>query len=190
MDVSSAQEASILSNEYTWTILQILHASGTQGLTALELHKAVEKVEGTTISKSKIYDLLKRLYEIQWLHKIYDQKVKSHRYTLVISWGDVGLEDKFYGEISEKLKKNIQTELLPIFDKYLKNSVEIISNDKNLKKWLPGKGETWYCKKCDANHEAEEFVTGLLELAIEEYLNSDYNTKFMIENKYANEEYE
>lgn len=41
--VVNPQEASIFSDEYTWTIFDILRRAGAKGLTSKEIHQSVEK---------------------------------------------------------------------------------------------------------------------------------------------------
>lgn len=189
MEVTSAQEASILSNEYTWTVLQILHEIGGLGLTSLEIHEKVEKVDGGRVAKSKVYGLIKRLYELEMVHKMYDQTVKSHRYSLAIHWGEVAFDDEFFNAIFGKLNKEIGNQMFDVLEGYLKRTMESISKNKDLKKWLPGKSETWVCRKCHVNHEAEEFTYCLLNILLTEYINSEKYAKFMKDNGFANQDY-
>ena len=53
--VKNPQEASIFSDPYTWTILDILRAAGNKGLSPIEVHQAVNKKLPNSISSAKIY---------------------------------------------------------------------------------------------------------------------------------------
>jgi len=190
MAVSSAQEASILSNEYTWIILESLRATGSKGLTPKEVHQVIEKTESTTVSASKVYSILKRLYEIGWVHRHYDKESQAQRNTLAIQWGEVELDDKFSSIVENKMKSYIKKEFFPIILDFYKKVLTEFSADEKNKKWLPSSGTANLCKKCDTNHEADEFFYGLLQEVIFEFNDSDVFLDFQKKLKFVGEDYE
>ena len=48
--VKSAQDASLFSDEYTWTILDILRAAGPAGMSAQNVHKQIADDMGRVVS--------------------------------------------------------------------------------------------------------------------------------------------
>jgi hypothetical protein len=52
------------------------------------------------VSKSKVYGLLKRLLNEEWLHKYYDKEAQAHRYTTRFR-GPYITKDKFDEEFLE-----------------------------------------------------------------------------------------
>ena len=189
--VFSAREAKIFSKENTWTILHILQQAGSKGLTEKELHKKLEHELHISISPSKTYDLLSRLCDVEWLHKYYDndKKVEANRYCIGIQRDEIDIDEDF-DEIIVKLQgKYIQEILFPKFETLLEQSLDGLNNDNDNKVWLPKDGEKEYCKRCRISHEAEEFFSSILEIAISEYLESEQFKKFVIKNKFAEEGY-
>ena len=166
--VFSAREAKIFSKENTWTILHILQQAGSKGLTEKELHKKLEHELHISISPSKTYDLLSRLCDVEWLHKYYDndKKVEANRYCIGIQRDEIDIDEDF-DEIIVKLQgKYIQEILFPKFETLLEQSLDGLNNDNDNKVWLPKDGEKEYCKRCRISHEAEEFFSSILEIAI------------------------
>ena len=169
MAVSSPQEASILANEYTWSILQVLRGSGSKGLTPREDHEEVEKAEKVTVSASKIYSILKRLYEIEWVHRHYDREAKAQRNTLAVEWGSVDIDEEYGKMIHNKMEGFIKKEMFPIFLDYFKKTWEELSKDEKNKEWLPSSGKASICKKCSISHEADELCDSLIKQASIEF---------------------
>jgi len=190
MAVSSAQEASILSNEYTWIILEALRSSGSKGLTPKEVHQVIEREESTTVSASKIYSILKRLYEIEWIHRHYDSEVKAQRNTLAIQWGEVEVVEEFSEVVEEKMKRYIKKEFFPIILDYYKKTINDFATDEENKKWLPSSGTAGLCKKCHSNHEADEFFYSLMQEVIFEFNESDEFIDFQKKYDYIDQDYE
>src|SRR2546426_5305917 len=135
MAVGSSQEASIFSDEHTWTILDVLRKSGAKGLTASQAHEEVERNEGVSVSRSKIYSLLKRLYELEWVHRYYDQEAQAQRNSIGPIWGGVIIDEEFYSETKDKMKNYIKKNLFPIFEDYLKKAMSDLADDVKTKRW-------------------------------------------------------
>ena len=190
MAVSSAQEASILSNEYTWIILEALRSAGSKGLTPKEVHKIVEMEESTTVSASKIYSILKRLYELTWVHRHYDKEAQGQRNTLAIPWGEVELVEAFSEIVEDKMKRYIKKEFFPIILDFYKKAFNEFSADEKNKKWLPTVGKSGLCKKCHSNHEADEFFYSLIQEAIFEFNESDEFLDFQKKYSFIDQDYE
>jgi Fe2+ or Zn2+ uptake regulation protein len=183
--VKNPQEASIFSDRYTWTILDLLRAAGSNGLSPTQVHQAVEKKLPPSISSAKIYNILKRLYEMNWVHRIYNKDDKTHHSIANLEWGAVFL-DKTYDEIIVKNEKEYITQrIIPIFKEYLKRTIENLEKNKNTKKWLP---EQNTCKICQISHEAEEFVNSILDVAVAEFMVSDEYKQFMIDHHFKEKE--
>ena len=183
--VKNPQEASIFSDRYTWTILDVLRAAGSNGLSPIQVRQAVEKKLPPSISSAKIYNILKRLYEMNWVHRIYNKDDKTHHSVANLEWGAVFL-DKTYDEIIVKNEKEYITQrIIPIFKEYLKRTIENLEKNKNTKKWLP---EQNTCKICQISHEAEEFINSLLDVAVAEFMVSDEYKQFMIDHHFKEKE--
>ena len=184
--VKNPQEASIFSDQYTWTILDVLRAAGNDGLSPQKVHKEVEKKLRTSISSAKIYALLRRLYQMNWVHRIYNKDDKTHHSIANLEWGAIFL-DKAYDEIIVKNEKEYITQrITPIFEEYLKRTMENLEKNKNTKKWLPQ--TKTFCKICQISHEAEEFINSLLDIAVAEFMISDEYKKFMIVHHFKDKE--
>jgi Fe2+ or Zn2+ uptake regulation protein len=184
--VKNPQEASIFSDQYTWTILDVLRAAGNDGLSPQKVHKEVEKKLRTSISSAKIYALLRRLYQMNWVHRSYDRNDKTNHSIVNIEWGGI-LLDKTYDEILVKKEKEYITErLTPIFKEYIEKTIKDLADDKNAKNWLPQPNT--FCKICQISHEAEEFINSLLDVAVAEFMISDEYKKFMIDNYFKEKE--
>lgn len=183
--VGSPQQASIFANEYTWTIMEVLRKVGAQGLTAEEIHKKVEKELGTSVSRSKVYSLLKRLYEEEWTHKYYDEKAQAWRNTLSIVWGGVYIDDEFYDIVKSKTKLFVNRVLFPALLEFIKKATEELENDSSTKKWLPRAHADARCRKCRTSHEAEEFLDALMDIACSEFGESENFKEYMRKNSFA-----
>ena len=187
MAVASSSQASILANEHTWSILEVLRGAGAIGMTPREVIDAVEQVESIRISRSKIYSLLKRLYELEWVHRYYDIESKSQRNTIADISGLITMNDDFVDVIEDKMGKYVEKNLFPFFREFFEKTLESLSDDPKTKRWLPDKGSDSFCKKCHSNHEAEEFFDCVLNIASEIYFDSREFPEFMGKNKYQDE---
>src|SRR5215207_11153668 len=87
--VKNPQEASIFSDQYTWAILEVLRTAGNDGLSPLEVRHAVQKKLRTSISSAKIYNILKRLYQMDWVHRSYDSNDKTNHNIVNVDWGSM-----------------------------------------------------------------------------------------------------
>ena len=167
--VKSAQDASVFADEYTWAILDLLHAAGPTGLSAENIHKQMEAEMGR-VSKSKVYGILKRMYQNDWIHRTYNEVDEARRNSIKMDWAGVMLEEEYDNLVVEKEKRFINERLFPVFSEYTKKTIEDMSKDKIAKKWLPEKG---YCKPCRKSHEASEFFSSLLDIATAEFMASN-----------------
>ncbi len=167
--VKSAQDASVFSDEYTWTILDILRTAGPSGMSAQNVHKQMEAEMGR-VSKSKVYGILKRMYQNEWIHRTYNEVDEARRNSIKMDWAGIMLEDEYDRVVVEKEKRFINERLFPVFLEYIKKTIEDISKDKTSKKWIPEKD---YCKPCRKSHEASEFFSSLLDIATAEFMTSE-----------------
>jgi Fe2+ or Zn2+ uptake regulation protein len=178
--VKNPQEASIFSDPYTWTILDILRAAGNNGLSPTQVYQAVIN-KPLSVSSAKIYNILRRLYQMNWVHRIYNKDDGTHHSVANLEWGAVFL-DKTYDEIIVKNEKEYITQrIIPIFKEYLERTIENLEKNKNTKKWLP---EQNTCNMCQISHEAEEFINSILDVAVAEFMVSDEYKKFMIDHQF------
>ena len=186
--VKNPQEASIFSDLYTWTILDILRAAGNDGLSFEKVNQEVEKKLRTSASPAKIYGLLRGLYQMNWVHRSYDRKDKAIHNIVNVDWGGI-LLNKTYDEILvNKEKEYITQRLTPIFLEYIKKTMKDLEEDENTKKWLPQ--QNTFCKICQLSHEAEEFMSSILDEATAEFMDSEEYKKFMIEHHFREKEEE
>lgn len=182
--VGSPQEASIFSNEYTWTILDVLRKAGSKGLTAKEVHDRVQREMGSSVSSSKVYSLLKRLYQEEWIHRYYDPTVQAQRNAIGLIWGGIIVDDNFYEAVKSKTLLYAKSRLFPVLFEYILKTMEEFKSDEKTKKWLPGSGHAENCKRCHSSHEAEEFFSSLLDSITSEFQESEEFQKFMRKNKF------
>lgn len=185
MIVETPQEASIFSDEYTWTILEVLRKAGSKGLTAIEVHQRVEDDQGVSVSRSKIYSLLRRLYEDEFVDRYYDQEAQSQRNTVRALWGEFIFNEEYYDAAKTKLMNYIKKNMFPAFQEYLEKALSEFQEDPKTKKWLPQDGKTNMCKRCRLSHEAEEFFYSLLDIARAEFTNSNEFSKLLENNRFA-----
>lgn len=186
--VESAIEASILSDQYTWTVIDVLRKAGSTGLTAIEVHRRVQKKMNTSVSASKIYGLLKQLYEQGIVHRYYDREAEAQRHTLAMVWGGSVIEESFYDKVVEKEGSYIKKNLNPVFMDYVKKVMKDLAEDPVDNKWLPSGTSEGLCKRCRTSHEAEEFYSCVIDIALKEFINSDEFEKFMRENGFDKSE--
>jgi hypothetical protein len=166
--VRSPQEASVLANEDVWKILEALIKCGPKGLTEKEIYKQIKKT-----SDSKLYGLLKKLYDLEWVHRYYDRESEARRYVIKFVAGFDAIDDideTFYESVIEKEEKFIANRISPQLQEFIKRTMNDLRQDPETKQWLPQSG---FCKECHINHEAVEFVSSLLYIAVEEFLDKD-----------------
>jgi Fe2+ or Zn2+ uptake regulation protein len=185
--VSSPQEASIFSDVYTWSIFDILCKAGAVGLTAQAIHKEIERKMRTSVSKSKVYALLKRLNQEEWVHRYYDKDSQAQRNAINKTLGGFVEFDKDYEHtILDKEGDYIKKQLFPIFLTFIKKALKDL--DASSKEWVPFRGPKAYCKTCGISHEAEEFFSSLLDEAVAEFFDSKEYMEFLRQNNFAEEE--
>jgi predicted transcriptional regulator len=180
--VKNPQEASIFSDVYTWTILDVLRSAGNNGLSAEKVHHQVEKKLRTSVSKSKIYGLLRRLYQMDWVHRIYDKRDQAYHSTVHIDYGGILLDKDYDDILVKKEREYILQRLFPIFLDYINKTIKDLANDPNAKRWLPQPNNS--CKMCQVSHEAEEFISSVLDLATVEFMDSEEYKKILIEHHF------
>jgi hypothetical protein len=166
--VKSPQDASVFSDEYTWAVLDVLRIAGPSGISADNVHKKIEEQMGR-VSKSKVYAILKRLYQNEWIHRTYNEDDEARRNSIKMNWAGILLEDEYDRLLVDKEKPFISKKIFPVFEEYIRSVISDLQNDPKAKKWLPEKG---YCKPCRKSHEAEEFISSLLDIASAEFVGS------------------
>lgn len=188
--VKDYREASIFSNEHTWTILDILRSSGSSGMSPQKVREELQKKMRTSVSKSEVYGLLRRLWEMNWVHRYYDQKDQARHNIVHIDWGGILVDQKYDDTIVKKEKDYISTKLFPIFTDFLKKTIQDLREDpaKDTKKWIPQRND--HCRFCRKSHEAEEFLNSLLDIATAEFMDSKECLDLLKENGFAEKEYE
>ena len=60
--------------------------------------------------------------------------------------------------------------------------------DENTKKWLPQSNT--FCKICQLSHEAEEFISSILDTAGAEFMESEIYKEFMIKHHFREKDEE
>src|SRR6188472_4438174 len=119
--VTSPQQASIFSDVYTWSIFDILRKAGAAGLTAQAIHEEIERKIRTSVSQSKVYALLKRLYQEEWVHRYYDKDSQAQRIAINTTLGGFVEFDKDYEHIIlDKEGGYIKKQLFPMFLTFIK----------------------------------------------------------------------
>jgi predicted transcriptional regulator len=186
--VTSPQEASIFSDVYTWVIFDILCKAGAGGLTAQAIHREIEKKMRTSVSQSKVYALLKRLYQEEWVHRYYDKDSQAQRIAINMTTGMVEFDKEYEHTILDKEGGYIKKKLFPIFLDFIKKTLKDLNEDESSKKWVPYSGSNNHCKTCGKSHEADEFVSSLLDEASSEFYESNEYVEFLRENGFAEEE--
>jgi hypothetical protein len=182
------QEASIFSDQYTWTIFNILRKAGARGLTSKEIHMHIEKNMRIPVSQSKVYGLLKRLYQQRWVHRYYDKDSEAQRNTIALDWGTILPNKEFFQVVTEKEKNYMTKKLFPVFLEFIAKTTRDLQEDSVAEKWLPQKGTNYYCKVCGKSHEAEEFFSCLLDITLAEFQISKEFMELLIKNRYAEED--
>jgi hypothetical protein len=166
--VKSAQDASVFSDEYTWAILDLLRAVGPSGISADNVHKQIEEKMGR-VSKSKVYGILKRLYQNDWIHRSYNEVDEARRNSIKMNWAGIWLDEDYDRIMVDKEESFISNNIFPVFGEYIRRAIADLRRDPKAKKWLPEKD---YCKPCRKSHEAEEFISSLLDIATAEFISS------------------
>ena len=174
--VKSAQDASLFSDEYTWAILDILRAAGPRGMTAQNVHKQIVKDKGR-VSKSKIYGILKRMYQMDWVHRSYDEGEDARRNSIKMERAGIDVYEDYDRVVVSKEKPFIIEKLFPVYIEYINKAMDDMRADNKARKWLPEKD---YCKACHTSHEAEEFFSSLLDIATAEFMSSQ---EFLVQLK-------
>jgi len=187
--VRNYREASLFSRPETWEIFDILHTEGVSGIRAEDIHSNLERRFNSSVSRSKVYSLLKQLYEGNWLKRHYSQERNAQVYTIDNhwgGWGDKQKDDNFDEAVKEIASSFIEGTIFPVFEEYLKKvSEELITN--NQEKWIPANKNN-FCNECHFNHSAEEFFNSLLDIATMEFLESNRFRELLIKNKYCSTE--
>ena len=142
---------------------------GPAGISADNVHQQIESEMGR-VSKSKIYGILKRLYQNEWIHRTYNEDDEARRNSIKMNWAGILLEEEYDRLIVEKEKSFISQRIFPIFEEYIRQVISDLRDDSKSKKWLPQKD---YCKPCKKSHEAEEFFSSLLDIAPAEFIGSN-----------------
>ncbi|MFB5601064.1 MAG: hypothetical protein ACE5SW_12660 [Nitrososphaeraceae archaeon] len=184
--VRNYRESSLFSRPETWEIFDILHTQGMSGLTAQDIHTILEKRFNTSVSKSKIYALLKQLYEGNWLKRQYNQNQNAQVYTVDYHWGGWGekiIDLKFDNIVKRMASYFLDQQLFPVFEEYLARIKDELFKE-NHQNWIPAGNEN-FCNQCNINHNAEEFFNSLLDIATMEYLESERFKKFLQKNNYS-----
>jgi hypothetical protein len=130
------------------------------------------------VSKSKIYGILKRIYQMGWVHRDYEEDEQARRNSIKMDWAGIWVEEEYDHLVVNKEKRFMTERLFPVFLEYIRKAMDDMREDKTAKKWLPEKD---YCKTCRTSHEAHEFFTSLLDIATSEFLDSKEFLKFQKE---------
>lgn len=193
MGVEDVHEASVLANEYTWEIIEVLRNAGGQGITPKKILKEIREKKSKNVSSSKIYALLRRLYENKWVIKgdyVNENDGKGgHKHILNAIAGDIIVNADFEDVIRKKMQKYIEKKLIQDFEEY---SIEIIKNlngDPKTEKWLPDIHKGSYCIDCHANHEALDFFDCIISIASRMFQESDVFKTMMKKERFASEKY-
>jgi hypothetical protein len=171
--VDSAADASTFANEYTWAVLDVVRKGGARGLTAIEVHAKVSKKMGTSVSTSMVYGVLKRLYEQGFVHRYFDNKAGAQRNAIGWIWGGNFVDPGYSNAVTSRLSPYMKRILFPVMLKYIQEAAEVLAEDAETKKWVPRVGPSEHCKRCHISHEANEFFSSLLDIALDEFTDSD-----------------
>lgn len=182
--VKSAQDASLFSDEYTWAILDILRGAGPRGVSAQKVHKQIENNMGK-VPKSKVYGILKRMYQMDWIHRAYDENEQARRNSIKMNWAGIWVEEDYDKIVVSKERRFMTERLYPVFLEYIRKTMDDMRGDRIAKKWLPEKD---YCKNCRSSHEAQEFFSSLLDIATAEFLDSEEYLNFQRELGFAEQD--
>ena len=183
--VKSYLEASILSKETTWRIMDYIRQAGARGITAEDI------IEKEGIPASAVYSTLKELYRLKYVF-LYprDKKSKGERRKRYVcersTWGKYGIDPEFdtvlkvsgvLEEITEETRQPIMKAFREVFDTF--------SSKKELREYLPTKDAN-VCPNCHRSHEAMEFFYATLLRSIDLTITeSDEFKGFLIDRGYA-----
>ena len=176
VSMTKHQEAAIFSDPYTWKVLDILREAGGKGLTAKEVQEKLESKMGVSVSASKLYGLLRRLYMEDWVHRYYDKDVEAQRMSSAFHWGTITTQDRrlvyeeFEDKVLEKEASYIKQKLFPMFSEYLEKVVNDFTEDPAMQKFMPQRGKANFCIDCHTSHEAIEFFNCLLYIATDQFI--------------------
>lgn len=183
MPISSPQEASIFSNEITWQILEFLRSAGNKGMTEKKIKEEFKKKRKSMPSTSQIYSVLKRLYEIEWIHRDWDNDAGARRHVISYHWGGIELEEEFQEIITKKMNSYFKEKMFPVLLECCKETLQELSGDKKNKHWLPSVSSI--CVNCNESHEAKEFFDAILESMLIQFENSSEFENLLKENDYS-----
>ena len=99
-----------------------------------------------SVSQSKIYGLLKRLYQQRWVHRYYDKDSEAQRVAIALDWGEVIINKEFNLAVIKKENDYMIKKLFPIFSDVLIKAMKDLHEDPDTKKWIPQADDNWYCK--------------------------------------------
>lgn len=184
--ISSPKTASIFSNEITWKILEFLRKAGAKGLTEEEINQKFEKEKTITASTSQIYSVLKRLYEMEWVHRYWDKESRARRHVIAYIWGGIALDEEFSEVIDKKMSPLFKEKLFPILLECCEEALQRLSQDKKTKQWLPSQSDL--CINCNESHEAREFFDAILETVLIQFEESEEFKNLLKENDFAIDE--
>lgn len=192
MGVASAAEAAVLSNEYIWTIIEVLRNAGGEGLTPMKVLEKVREKKGESVSRSKVYALLRRLSEMEWVIKgeyIDEINDRGRKHILNSLAGDILVDEKFEEVVRERMQKYVEKELFPAFLEFSKEVLIKFNDEPKTRKWIPDRRKASYCTDCHGNHEAVEFFDCLISIASTLFQESDAFETMMKKERFASEKY-
>jgi DNA-binding MarR family transcriptional regulator len=152
------------------------------------VRKEINRKMRTSVSKSHVYGLLRRLWEMNWVHRYYDQSDQARHNIVAIDWGGILVQQKYDNIVVEKERDYMSRRLFPIFSEFIKRTIQDLHEDpdKDTNKWLPQPND--YCRFCRKSHEAEEFFNSLLDIATAEFMESKECLELLKENKFVEKE--
>ena len=134
------------------------------------VHTEMENRIHTSISRSKVYGLLRRLWQLDWVHRYYNNSSQSHHSINAINWGAVEFNESFNKAMVELEGNYIRRELFPAFLKLVENTVRDLNREPALRKWIPQRNDI--CRFDGYSHEADEFFSSILDIATSEFVDS------------------
>jgi hypothetical protein len=174
--VKNAQDASVFSDPYAWGILDILRSAGSDGITASNVYKQAEKnMKPAYVSRSRVYSILRQLYQREWIHRHYDQENGSRLNIIAIDWAGMLLDPDYDHILVDKERDYIKNNLFPIFKEFIEKTFHDLGADSNTQKWLPQQKS---CEVCLKSHEADEFFSSVLDIATAEFMESKEYSEF------------
>jgi predicted transcriptional regulator len=73
-------------------------------MSAQSIHKQLERRTHTSVSRSKVYGLLKRLYQMNMIHRYYDNYDQAQHSVIAVEWGLIKLEKVYDNVLLNKEK--------------------------------------------------------------------------------------